>query len=69
MSPWDRIHEALKDPRYTWRTIPRLATIAGFIPESDVLDILRAHSEVVFGRNGAGEAIVRLNTRTPGGQL
>lgn len=66
MTPTERILEALQDPRFVWRTIPRLAIIAGGLTEDAVLDLLRPLPEVVFGENRDGAVIVRLRTRTPG---
>lgn len=60
MTALERMIEALNDERYTWRTISRLATIAGGLTVEAALDILRPVDEVVFGENRNGEVIVRL---------
>lgn len=61
---WNHIREALLDPRFVWRTIPRLGTAAGGLTNDEVVDILRLHpDDVVFGRSRTGELIVRLKSR------
>src|SRR3712207_7245830 len=47
----DRMLVALRDHRYRWRSIERLAIEGGLSSELDALELLRARPEVVFGRS------------------
>ena len=58
-----RIKEALAEPNPRFRSVDRLATLAG-ITEEEVLDLLRSDPEVVFGKSKkTGKRIVRLQSR------
>jgi hypothetical protein len=53
---------ALSSGKYLWRSIERLAIIAG-VPESAALDILRADPDVVLGMGKSQRQIARLASR------
>ena len=59
--PLDRMHEALMSPAFRWRTLARLATIAG-ISESEARQLLTSLG-VEFDVNRSGQAIVKLKSR------
>jgi hypothetical protein len=52
-----RARQVLDDPRFEWRTLKRVAAVAG-VTEEEAADVLRADPEVRFGTNRAGEIIV-----------
>jgi hypothetical protein len=58
----DRMRTALSSGKYLWRSIERLATIAG-VPESAALAILRADPDVVLGMGKSQRQIARLASR------
>jgi hypothetical protein len=61
----DRMVDALRDGRYVWRSIERLATIGG-VSEGQALDMLREdNANVVLGRGKSQQPIARLRSRTP----
>jgi len=57
-----RIEESLKHPKYAWRTLGRVAIVAG-VSEEEAADKLRANESVRFGRNKKGQTIVGLKNR------
>ena len=57
----NRIKEALMSPEFRWRTISRLAAIAG-ISESETTTLLR-YLEVDFDVNRSGQRIAKLKSR------
>jgi hypothetical protein len=57
-----RMREALASPEYTYRSVERLAAIAG-IPPSDATELLKADKEVVLTTDKAGRQIARLASR------
>lgn len=57
-----RIIEGLKNHRYRWRSIERLAAISG-ISESDALDILRSNTDVVLSIGKSKQQIAKLRDR------
>jgi hypothetical protein len=58
----DRMRQALTSGNYVWRSIERLAVIAG-VPESTALDMLRADPEVVLSMGKSQRQIARLASR------
>ena len=56
----ERALKALKDPRYEWRTLDRLATISGSTGD-EVRQVLRAQPDVEFGSTRGGDPLVKLN--------
>jgi hypothetical protein len=58
-----RVREALSDPKWVWRTVERLAVLAG-ISEGEVLDICRSQDDIVLGRAKNGQAVARLRSRS-----
>lgn len=57
-----RIRKALRDPRYEWRTVRRLAVLGG-VTTKEALEILRAEKDVRLGeklRRGARVRIAQL---------
>lgn len=54
--------EALRDGRWRWRTLERLAQISG-ITEKEALNILRAASQVQLGQDKNGNHIAKLRDR------
>jgi hypothetical protein len=59
-SSLERMILALKDPRYEWRSIERLAVISGLNTEDEALAILRDVPEVKFSKGKSGRIIARL---------
>lgn len=58
----DRMRVALSSGKYLWRSVERLAILAG-VPESAALDILRADPDVVLGMGKSQRQIARLASR------
>jgi hypothetical protein len=58
-----RMREELQSPRYVWRSIERLAIVAG-VSEEQALDLLRTDADVVLGEGRLGQ-LARLRTRQP----
>lgn len=56
---WERMRKALQDPNWDWRTVDRLAAIAG-VSVDDALAILQNRPDVIFDTNAAGQTIARL---------
>lgn len=61
---WERLNSELQDGKYTWRTVDRLALVAGVAPEK-VHTILARHDDVRMGRSKSGRKIARHMTREP----
>ena len=59
-----RMHEALASGEYKWRTIERLAGVAG-VTDKDALAILRSDPTVVLSLSKSQRQIARLATREP----
>ncbi len=59
-----RMLEALGSPDYLWRSVERLAVIAG-ISEDQAETLLRADREVVLGKGKSQRRIARLKSRKP----
>lgn len=58
-----RMKEALSDPNPRFRSVERLAIVAG-VSEQDVLELLREDPDIVFGKSKkTGGRIVRLRSR------
>ncbi len=57
-----RMTEGLRSTKYRWRSIGRLASIAG-VPEDHALDILRSNPDVVLSVGKSGNQIARLRGR------
>lgn len=55
----DRIDQILRNPRFKWRTLERVAIETG-VSEAEAADKLRADDSVRFGRSKKGETIVGL---------
>jgi hypothetical protein len=60
-----QLREALGNPRYKWRTVERLAGIAG-VSEDHVLSILTTLDDVRLSRSMTGHQIAGLRTRVGG---
>jgi hypothetical protein len=60
----ERMLEALASPDYLWRSVERLAVIAG-ISEDQAEKLLRADRQVVLGRGKSQRKIARLKARKP----
>jgi hypothetical protein len=58
-----RIREALADGKFLWRSIERLAKIAG-ITEAQAMEILRGDTQVVLSTGKSGRPIARLAARS-----
>ncbi len=58
----ERMLKALSEGQYRWRSIERLAAVAG-VSKSEAEDVLRPLNEVVFGRGKPDRMIVRLESR------
>jgi hypothetical protein len=56
-----KMKEALSGTEYRWRSLERLAAIAG-LPEGQALNILRSDSDIVLGRGKTGDPIARLKS-------
>jgi hypothetical protein len=54
--------KALRDEKWTWRSIPTLAIKAG-VSEDDALEILRNDPNVVFSVGKSGRRIAKLSVR------
>ncbi len=57
-----RLREALQSPKFSWRSIDRLAAIAA-VEESVVLDVLRSDPEVIFSLGKSGRQLAGLRSR------
>jgi hypothetical protein len=55
-----RMRRALKDSRFDWRTVDRLADIAG-VSRDLALDLLRAPPDIELGNGRSGGIIARLH--------
>lgn len=60
----EKMLEALESPDYLWRSLERLAVIAG-ISEDQAEKLLRGDRRVVLGRGKSQRKIARLKSRTP----
>lgn len=58
----DRLGEALDHPRFSWRSLSKLASIVA-LPEDEVASILRADPTVRFSRGKSKRIIVGLRSR------
>jgi hypothetical protein len=54
--------EALANPKYRWRAVERLATLA-YLPEPEAAELLRSDPDVVFGIGKSRRPIARLKHR------
>lgn len=62
---WERVRRELLGGKFVWRTLERLALVAGATRE-EVHDILASHpGEVKIGRGKSGRTIARHLTREP----
>ena len=59
---YDKMIEALRDEKWTWRTIKRLASIGG-LPEKVALDVLASDPNIEFSRGDKGQKLAKLNMR------
>jgi hypothetical protein len=59
---YDRMIKALRDEKWTWRSIPTLA-VKGGVSQEDAVEILRNDPNVVFGMGKSGRAIARLEVK------
>jgi hypothetical protein len=57
-----RMRDLLEEPKFRYRSIGKLATVAG-ISEAQALDILQTDPDVVFSKGRAGNRIARLKWR------
>lgn len=57
-----RLEESLRQPRFKWRTLRRIAEEAA-VSDEKAADLLRSNPEVRFGKSGSGEVIVGLRSR------
>jgi len=58
----EKILNALRDHKYRWRSVERLAILSG-LSESDALDILRADQDIVLSIGKSKQQIARLKGR------
>ena len=58
----ERMKEALRSPKFRWRTISRLAAI-GCVPEETAKSLLRSDPEIVFSIGKSGNPIAKLKSR------
>lgn len=58
----ERIQDALRNGKYDWRSIERLASIGG-VSEAEARDILQADPEVVLSVGKSGSPIAGLKSR------
>jgi hypothetical protein len=61
-SAYERMLKALRDEKWTWRSIPKLATKGG-VSEDEALRILRNDPNVVFGIGKSGRRIAKLEVK------
>lgn len=61
---FDRMLDALRDGRYVWRSIERLAII-GRVSEAQAHEMLLGSAKVVVGTSKAQRPLARLKTRAP----
>ncbi len=58
-----RIYDALKDPKFSWRSVSKLAVVGG-LTEDEVVELLLTDENVQFGRGRRSrERIARLKSR------
>lgn len=57
-----RIIEALENSSYKWRSIPKLASIAG-VPEEKVLETIRKDMNIVLSKGKSGRQIARMKNK------
>ena len=58
----ERMKEALRSEKFTWRSIKTLAIVGG-LTESEALSILRNDPDVVLGSGKSGNRLAKLKTR------
>jgi hypothetical protein len=58
----DRMKNAMRDERFTWRSIRTLAQVGGLL-ESETLNILRNDPDVVLGSGKSGARLAKLKDR------
>ncbi|HEY0544104.1 MAG TPA: TIR domain-containing protein [Pyrinomonadaceae bacterium] len=61
-TPLERMKEALRSEKFTWRTVKTLA-VAGRVTESEALNILRNDPDVVLGSGKSGNRLAKLKDR------
>jgi hypothetical protein len=54
-----RMRKALEDPDFTWRTVDRLAAIAG-VSQDLALDLLRTSPDIELGQGSSGQTLARV---------
>lgn len=58
----DRIKDALKDDKFTWRKVDTLAYKGG-VTKGELLDIIRMDTDIVLGKGKSGAQIAKLKIR------